>query len=95
MTQTIELTDADVVDELKVAAELLRDTLETLLEDSEDEAEEKATIASALEEIAGIFTVLSWDHAAQYTTQAGKHVAALSAFGKGMQKILCSVTVCC
>ncbi|MBS7817259.1 Hpt domain-containing protein [Wohlfahrtiimonas chitiniclastica] len=83
MTQTIELTDADVVDELKVAAELLRDTLETLLEDSEDEAEEKATIASALEEIAGIFTVLSWDHAAQYTTQAGKHVAALSAFGEG------------
>ncbi|OYQ79885.1 hypothetical protein B9T12_00290 [Wohlfahrtiimonas chitiniclastica] len=83
MTQTIELTDADVVDELKVAAELLRDTLETLLEDSEDEAEEKATIASALEEIAGIFTVLSWDHAAQYTTQVGKHVAALSAFGEG------------
>ncbi|MDC7252548.1 Hpt domain-containing protein [Wohlfahrtiimonas chitiniclastica] len=83
MTQTIELTDADVVDELKVAAELLRDTLETLLEDSEDEAEEKAMIASALEEIAGIFTVLSWDHAAQYTTQAGKHVAALSAFGEG------------
>ncbi|MBS7838496.1 Hpt domain-containing protein [Wohlfahrtiimonas chitiniclastica] len=83
MTQTIELTDADVVDELKVAAELLRDTLETLLEDSEDEAEEKATIASALEEIAGIFTVLSWNHAAQYTTQVGKHVAALSAFGEG------------
>ncbi|MBS7834642.1 Hpt domain-containing protein [Wohlfahrtiimonas chitiniclastica] len=83
MTQTIELTDADVVDELKVAAELLRDTLETLLEDSEDEAEEKATIASALEEIAGIFSVLSWNHAAQYTTQAGKHVAALSAFGEG------------
>lgn len=83
MTQTIELTDADVVDELKVAAELLRDTLETLLEDSDDEAAEKATIASALEEIAGIFTVLSWGQAAQYTLQASKHVASLSAFGEG------------
>ena len=78
----IELTDTEVVEELKNIAQSLRSTLETLLENSDDEAQEKDTISVALEEIAGIFSVLNWQKAANYTQQALERVPELSAFGE-------------
>lgn len=78
----IELTDAEVVEELKNIVQSLRDTLETLLENSDDEAQEKDNISVALEELVNIFTVLDWQKAVGYTEQALERVPELSAFGE-------------
>ena len=78
----IELTDAEVVEELKNIVQSLRSTLETLLENSDDEEQEKDTISIALEEILGVFSVLNWQKATNYTQQALERVPELSAFGE-------------
>lgn len=78
----IELTDAEVVEELKNIVQSLRSTLETLLENSDDEEQEKDTISIALEEISGVFSVLNWQKATNYTQQALERVPELSAFGE-------------
>lgn len=80
---TIALTDPDVVEELKHVVQILRDSLETLLEDSDDENEEKENIENSLAELKEIFEVLSWQDAQKYTEQAIANVEALSAFGEG------------
>ena len=78
----IELTDAEVVEELKNIVQSLRSTLETLLENSDDEEQEKDNISVALEEISNIFSVLNWQKANNYTQQALERVSELSAFGE-------------
>ncbi|GAA5097513.1 Hpt domain-containing protein [Wohlfahrtiimonas larvae] len=78
----IELTDAEVVEELKNIVQSLRDTLETLLENSDDEEQEKDNISIALEEISNVFAVLNWQKAVNYTQQALEKVPELSAFGE-------------
>ncbi len=78
----IELTDAEVVEELKNIVQSLRNTLETLLENSDDEEQEKDNISVALEEISNIFSVLNWQKATNYTQQALERVPELSAFGE-------------
>lgn len=78
----IELTDAEVVEELKNIVQSLRSTLETLLENSDDEEQEKDNISVALEELTNIFSVLNWHKATNYTEQAIERVPELSAFGE-------------
>lgn len=78
----IELTDAEVVEELKQIVQSLRSTLETLLENSDDEDQEKDNISVALEELTNIFSVLNWHKASNYTEQALERVPELSAFGE-------------
>lgn len=78
----IELTDADVVEELKNIVQGLRDALEALLENSDDENQEKDQISVALDELCNIFTVLNWHKAADYTQQAIERVPSISAFGE-------------
>lgn len=78
----IELTDTEVVEELKNIVQSLRSTLETLLENSDDEEQEKDNISVALEEISNIFSVLNWQKANNYTQQALERVPELSAFGE-------------
>lgn len=79
----IELTDIDVVEELKSLVQNLRATLETLLEDSSDEEQEKDLVSVSLEELSSVFTVLEWHKAAAYTQEAIDRVASLSSFGEG------------
>ncbi len=79
---TIKLTDLELIEELKSITANLRTALEALLEDSDDEAEEKNKIAESLEELVNMFTVLNWDKAVEYTNQALEAVPALSAFGE-------------
>lgn len=79
----MELTDADIVEELKDLVQSLRVALETLLEDSDDEEQEKDTITISLEEISNIFSVVNWKNAENYTQQALSHVEGVSAFGEG------------
>ena len=79
----IELTDAEVVEELKNIVHSLRNTLETLLENSDDEEQEKDNISVALEELANIFVVLNWHKASDYTQQAMEKVSGVSALGEG------------
>ncbi len=79
----IELTDAEVVEELKNIVQSLRDTLETLLENSDDEEQEKDNVSLSLEELMNIFAVLNWQKASNYTEQALERVPELSAFGEG------------
>lgn len=78
----IELTDACVVEELKNIVHSLRDALETLLENSDDENQEKDQISASLEELSNIFVVLNWHKAADYTQQAIERVPSISAFGE-------------
>lgn len=78
----MKLTDFEVIEELKVFANSLRTHLETLLEDSDDEDLEKSSIQNALEELVNLFTVLNWKRSANYTSQALKASASISAFGE-------------
>ncbi|MGL4674157.1 MAG: Hpt domain-containing protein, partial [Wohlfahrtiimonas sp.] len=78
----IELTDSEVVEELKNIVQSLRGTLEILLENSDDEEQEKDNISVALEELVNIFSVLNWKKATNYTQQALERVPELSAFGE-------------
>ncbi len=82
MDKIIKLTDLEIIEELKNIAADLRVTLETLLEDSNDEVDEKNNITASLEELSNIFTVLNWDKAIEYTAQSLEYVPLLSAFGE-------------
>lgn len=78
----MKLTDLESIEELKSIIIGLRNFLEILLEDSNDESQEKTDIRSSLEELSNIFIVLNWKKAIEYTDQALNYVPKLSAFGE-------------